>query len=201
MESVELHKEAHFYLPCKEFTKPLPSTISPVESGQKWLWGRSQVCLKRFCSLLFICSLPKSSGHAQIPFVKDSKKNVSPNILRNCNKSLDIFDFYLLPLAVGLYTWYVQKYRFTTNQTFVTMFYLHSHAGMDWKFYWQCGNWIEPDFLQNAFRQTDTQVARFWNRNHSVFCRTRNHCLTWLAPFAYGHSLLSIVSIFFSKLR
>ena len=140
---------------------------------------------KSSMSKMFL-QLPKSKG---MPILH--RKNVSPNILRNCNKSLDILDFYLLSLAAGLYTWYVQKHWFTTNQNFVTMFYLHLHAGMDWKFYRQCWNWIELVFLQNAFRQTDTQVARFWNQNHSVFWLTRNHCLWGLALWAFTseHSL------------
>ncbi len=59
---------------------------SPVEKAQKRAIGRSRVCPNFYCSLLFtgMCTL--------ILWII----TCHPNISRNCNKSLDILDFYLL---------------------------------------------------------------------------------------------------------
>ncbi len=62
---------------------------SPMAKGQKRARGRSRVCPNFYCSLLFtrMCTLILWNITCH------------PNILRNCNKSLDILHFYLLALC------------------------------------------------------------------------------------------------------
>ncbi len=65
----------------------LPRDHSPVEKGQKWPRGRSQVCPKCFWDVYLI----------SVDYYYFTGTTCHPNILRNCNKSLDILNFYLLP--------------------------------------------------------------------------------------------------------
>ncbi len=67
--------------------------ISPVEKGQKWPGGRSRACPKCFCSLLFTWMCTLILWIIQTYYFTGT--TCHPNILRNCNKSFDIHDFYL----------------------------------------------------------------------------------------------------------
>ncbi len=83
-----------------------PATISTVGKGKKWPRGKSRVCPKCFCSLFFfnlnklLFCLDYVFSH-NIRKIKGQKpcgawKDAPSLALRNCNKSLDILNFYLL---------------------------------------------------------------------------------------------------------
>ncbi len=70
---------------------------SPIEKAQKWPGGRSPVCPKCFRSSLFtrMCTLLLWIIRGVSFHVFYQHKYLVT--LRNCNKSLDILDFYPLP--------------------------------------------------------------------------------------------------------
>ncbi len=64
--------------------------------GPKWPGGRSRLCPKCFAVYCSPGCVPK---FCELYF---TRRTCHPNILRNCNKSLNILDIYLLPPAAEL---------------------------------------------------------------------------------------------------
>ena len=86
------------------------STGSPVAKGQKRCLPRIRVCPMGFCRLLFRWMCSFILWNIQTYYFTGSK--CQPIRLRNCKKTLDILDVYLLPpgcWTMGPHKWFTYQ--------------------------------------------------------------------------------------------